>query len=211
MSFLSRTQILEYAEGELGPKLFTDNFDRKCLQQCSYDLRLGEEVYVVGDKAPRRLSRRDPYLRLPPGQFALLTCHEKLDLPGNLVAFMSLRNCYKMQGLVNISGFHVDPTFKGRLHYAVQNVGPSDIRLKFEERTFTIFFADVGKGIGEERKNAPLDGIELSEVQQLGGATVTLAKLKKEVDQVRFMLLVYAPFAIAALVALLINLIRGSH
>ena len=211
MSFLSRKQISEYVERTDGPRLFTENFDPNNLQQCSYDLALGEEVYVVGDKAPRRLSRRDPFLRLSPGQFAILTCHEMLDIPENLVAFITLRNRYKMEGLLNISGFHVDPTFKGRLLFAVHNIGPTDVRLKFGEPTFTIFFALVGEGVGEPRKNPPLKGISLSDVQQLGGATVTLAKLKKEVDQVRFMLLVYAPFAIAALLALLISLIRAFH
>lgn len=209
MPFLSNSEILDYATRREGPRLFAENFAQENLQQCSYDLRLGQQVYVVGEKAPRQLSSRDPYLRLSPGQFAILTSHEKLDVPKNLVAFITLRNRYKMEGLLNISGFHVDPTFKGRLLFAVHNIGPTDIRLKLEEPTFTIFFAFVGEGIGRARQNPPLEGIQLADVHQLGGATVTLAKLKTEVDQVRFMLLVYAPFAVAALVALLISLIKA--
>src|SRR5439155_1299447 len=119
MSFLSRSEILEYATRVDGSKLFRENFEESCLQQCSYDLRLGEEAYLVGERAPRRLSRREPYLRLPPGHFAILTTHERLDVPADLVAFITLRNGYKMEGLLNVSGFHVDPTFKGLLRFAV--------------------------------------------------------------------------------------------
>jgi dCTP deaminase len=188
-----------------------DTYDPNSLQQSSYDLRLGSQAYLVGADAPVFLSEdQQQYLTIPPGQFAILTCFEKLDLPPNLMGFITLKNGFKMQGLVNISGFHVDPTFKGILIFAVNNAGPSDIRLRFQEPTFTIFFAEVNGNIGESRREQkePLEGIPLHFVQYLGGSSVTLTKLRKDIDNLRTMMLIYAPLAVAALLALIINLIR---
>ncbi|MGI9102832.1 MAG: dCTP deaminase domain-containing protein [Terriglobales bacterium] len=204
MSFLGSKKIRDEKA-----KLFKNlgKFDEKYLKQSSYDLRLGAEVYVVGEAAPRSLSEKEPYLILTPGQFAILTCYEDLKLDAQIMAFITLRNRYKMQGLVNVSGFHVDPTFEEKLVFAVQNVGPSDIRLKFQEPTFTIFFAHVDENDQAERET-PRTGIELRDIQQLGGNTITLAKLQKDIEQVRTMMLVYAPFAVAATAALVIALIK---
>ena len=113
-----------------------------------------------------------------------------------------------MQGLVNISGFHVDPSHKGRLVFAVNNVGPSDIRLKLQEPTFTIFFARVDGDIGEIRKpfgeRLPLDYVQL-----LGGSSVSLSKLQKDIEELRTKVLLYAPLGIALLIALVLSLLKA--
>src|SRR5882762_5797692 len=207
--FLAKSRIEELASGDM-PLFDQDTYDAKCLQQSSYDLRLGKQAYLVGDDAPVFLSEDKPYLTIPPGQFAILTCLEKLNLPEHLMGFITLRFNWKMQGLVNISGFHVDPTFKGILIFAVNNAGPSDIRLRFRERTFTIFFADVDGEIGSARREQtePLEGIPLHHVQNLGGSSVTLTRLQKEIADLRTKMLIYAPLAVAALLALLLNLLR---
>lgn len=203
MSFLGSNEIVERAKELFEP----EDFEEGCVQECSYDLRLGTEVYTVGKRAPEIISPKSPYVSLPPGAFAILTCLERLRMPKEIMGFITLRNRYKMEGLVNVSGFHVDPTFKGRLVFAVQNVGPSDIRLKYGERTFTIFFASVGKN-DKDRKKPARTGISLEDVQQLGGNSVTLLKLKKDIDKLRTILLVYAPFAVALLIALIVTLIK---
>jgi dCTP deaminase len=214
MAFLARSEIKNLAENEIavtGKKLFLkETFEPDMLQQCSYDLRLGSEVYIVGKKVPNRLSKTKDFISLSPGQFAMLTCHEWLAMPPHLMAFITLRSSFKFQGLINISGFHVDPSFEGRLLFAVQNVGPSDIRLRYLEPTFTIFFGEVQGSTGPGRDRPPLSGIRLQDVQNLGGGSVSLAKLKKELDTVRLMILVYGPFAVAAFIALLINLFKAS-
>ena len=113
-----------------------------------------------------------------------------------------------MQGLVNISGFHVDPSHQGRLVFAVNNVGPSDIRLQLEEPTFTIFFACVKGNIGKLREPSG-DKLPLQFMQLLGGSSVTLSKLQKEIEDLRGKVLMYAPLGIALLIALILNLLKG--
>lgn len=177
------------------------------LQQASYDLRLGVDAYVVGADTPVRLSDDEPYLVLKPGQFAMLTTLEKVKMPNDHIAFITVRMRYKNQGLVNISGFHVDPTFCGHLKFAVQNVGPSDIYLRYGEQTFSIFFAKLSGEAKNPRDPAGLP-LAIEDLHVLGGSSLTLQQLKREVDRVQQLLLIYAPFAVSAFVALLLMLYR---
>jgi len=152
-----------------------------------------------------------------------LTSYESINLQkGDLqkgerscMAFIALRSTFKMQGLVNISGFHVDPTHQGTLLFAVQNVGPSDILLKYLEPTFTIFFALVEGDIGDPRSDEKgvrfkpkLEGIRIQDVQSLGGGSVTISELRKEITELRRIVLVYGPVVVAALIALIVDLIQ---
>ena len=209
MMFLSNEKIMERCALGDESLIRSDTFKSDNLRQASYDLRLGAASYVVGDDAPIRLNgEKQPYLTIAPGQFALLTTAEFLQMPKDLLGFISLRNTYKMQGLVNISGFHVDPTHHGILVFAVNNIGPSDIRLRFEEDTFTIFFAKVEGDVGKPR--APFgDDLPLQYVQLLGGSSVTLSKLQKELEDLRTKVLLYAPLGIALLIALILTLVKG--
>jgi len=205
MSFLGDARIIDESQ-----RLFSKNFETQCVQEASYDLRLGQEYYLEGRLVPERLSDASPYLSLRPGQFAILTCLEELNLAPHIIGFISLRNRFKMQGLINISGFHVDPGFQGRLVFAVQNVGPSDIRLECGERTFSIFFADVeGRDWLRERLPKHREGIELADVQQLGGSAISLSKLREQVERLHFLMTyVYAPLAVGAAVALITYLLQ---
>jgi dCTP deaminase len=202
------------------------SYCKKYLQQSSYDLRLGSDVYVGGKSAPKKLTEAYPYLNIKPGQFAILTCHEKINLQkGDIehgershMAFIAVRTTFKMQGLVNISGFHVDPTHQGTLLFAVQNVGPIDILLKYLEPTFTIFFAPVEGDIGDPRGKEKdvrdvrfkpkLEGIPLQAVQNLGGGSVTMSELRKEISDLRRIVLIYGPIVVAALIALILDIIQ---
>jgi hypothetical protein len=94
--------------------------------------------------------------------------------------------------------------------FAVQNVGPSDIRLKFQEPTFAIFFAKltsdkIGKSRSEQdtRFRPGFRGIRLQDVQLLGGSSITIARLQKEIDQLKFIVFIYTPIVVAILGALI--------
>jgi dCTP deaminase len=213
MSFLAQKEL---RDGISIGRFLIGELDENCFHQASYDLRLGSEIYVVGEDAPRLLSRQEPYATLRPGQFAILTTLEAVSVPPDHIGFISVRSRFKFAGLVNISGFHVDPTFTGKVLFAVQNVGPSDIRVKFEEPTFTIFFCtltsdQIGKNREEQKDihfEPNLKGIRLQDVQLLGGGSVTLTSLQKEVERLRTQITIYGGFAVAAVLALIINLLR---
>jgi dCTP deaminase len=162
------------------------------------------------------LSEEDAYATLSPGQFAILTSFEDLMMPRDLIAFISVRSKFKLEGLVNISGFHVDPTFRGRLRFAVQDVGPTDMRIKYLEPTFTIFFAQLSSEDIEQPRDDQKDlqypqgatGILLQDVQLLGGSSLSLASLQKEVERLRTLFMIYIPIGVSAIVALIIKLLK---
>jgi dCTP deaminase len=207
--FLSKEKILERCGPGDESLIRPDTFAPDNVRQASYDLRLGAASYVVGDEAPIQLNKdKQPYLTIAPGQFALLTTAEFLQMPRDLLGFITLRNTYKMQGLINVSGFHVDPTHHGILVFAVNNIGPSDVRLRFEEDTFTIFFAEVEGDAGKSRDPFG-DNLPLQYVQLLGGSSVTLGRLQKELENLRTKVFLYAPLGIALLIALILNLLKG--
>lgn len=215
MSFLARGEIKErIALGEL-IKTAKENDHAKDsglkFNQASLDLRLGREIYMVGSAAPQVLTKSSPYATLVPGQFAILTTEETISIPDDVLAFISLKSTFKFQGLVNISGFHVDPTFEGKLRFGVQNVGPSDIRVKYGEPTFSIFFATLSSNnIGTPREDSST-GIRLQDVQLLGGGSLSLATLHKEVDRLSTLVKIYGGLAVAALAALLVDLLQKAH
>ena len=64
-------------------------------------------------------------------------------MPDTAIAFISIRASIKFKGLINVSGFHVDPGFRGQLRFAVYNAGSSEIDLDQDERVFMIWFADL--------------------------------------------------------------------
>lgn len=58
-------------------------------------------------------------IKIEPGETALLKTYEKLKLPDHYMAFLSLRFSRGSKGLINISGFHVDPDWGGHLIFSV--------------------------------------------------------------------------------------------
>ena len=105
-----------------------------------FDIRLGEEFYLSGESYTCS-SRVEQGIHIQPGQFALLTTFEQFHMPNNLVAFISMRFGVKAEGLINVSGFQVDPGFNGVFTFSVYNAGPNEIHLNYKSRVFTVIFA----------------------------------------------------------------------
>jgi dCTP deaminase len=183
--------------------------DPNCIQEACYDLRVGNEAYRSEEHLPQILSDEEPYLLLHPGQFALIKTLECVRIPADCVGFISIRSRYKFQGLVNVSGFHVDPTYRGHLIFAVQNVGPNDVRLKYEERAFMIMWAQLSVSYeGKSRDGYPNIPLEL--MAQLGGGGITLSQLRNRVDGLQTELRLLIGIGVAILTALVILLLRQS-
>ena len=180
-----------------------ERFDPGSVKQACYDLRIGSEVFLSQDRIPLRLTEEDPYFTLAPGQFALLQTYEQVRVPREYVALISIRVTYKFQGLINISGFHVDPTYEGHLLFAVQNVGPNDIRLKFKEPAFMIMWACLRSPYEGPVRKKGYDRIPLELMAQLGGPSVTLVSLQKRVEELSLKLTIYGGFALAAFLLVL--------
>jgi dCTP deaminase len=204
--FLSKEEIKR-----LLPSLIEEGKEN-LVQEVCYDLRVGDEVYRSGEHLPEALSEKQQYVILHPGQFALIKTLEKVKVPSEYVGLISIRSEYKFQGLVNVSGFHVDPTFSGHLLFAVQNVGPNDLRLRFGEPTFMIMWARLSEPYlpsASERKREGYANIPVRLMAQLGGGTITLSQLKIELDKLNTQVKFFAGLSIALILALIGVILRS--
>lgn len=121
-----------------------DPYNPENIKNGAYELTLGEQVFLTGDDKPSVKSLlQGGQIRIEPGQFALLLTEEKVTIPKNKMAFISIKAGIKFKGLINVSGFHVDPGFTGKLLFSVYNAGPSNIILSRGTRYFPIWFAEL--------------------------------------------------------------------
>jgi dCTP deaminase len=113
--------------------------------------------------------------------------------------------------LVNVSGFHVDPTFTGHLIFAVQNVGPNDIRLRYKEPAFMMLWATLSKPYEpkpDARKRTGFPNIPMNLMAQLGGSSITISELKAEVERLNTQVKFFIGLGIALLMAVIGVILR---
>jgi dCTP deaminase len=113
-------------------------------------LRIGDEVYITptarsgANAAPSIVHlKKSESFAIPPGQFGFLITQEKVVVPSSAMAMISFKTKMKWRGLVNVSGFHVDPGYAGRLVFAVYNAGPAPVHLRRGQDFFLIWYADL--------------------------------------------------------------------
>ena len=123
-------------------------FDPSRVDCSAYTLAMGREVYVSPNDAtedPQSVTIRQlgdgEGFTIPPGQFAFLLTDEIVEVPDNALALISIKAKIKWRGLINVSGFHVDPGFKGRLIFSVYNAGPVPVHLRQGQLLFLIWFS----------------------------------------------------------------------
>lgn len=131
-------------------KEIEDNF-----KGITYDLRLGEQAFTSTKKLPENV-RKKGYIQIEPGETALLITYEKVDIPEDYMAFLSLRTAHASKGLINISGFHVDPNWKGKLVFSVYNSAPRPVVLGYKERIYHMFVVQMSGRAWPQKKCEPL-------------------------------------------------------
>ena len=204
-------------------------FDSKRIDGASYRLSVGDEVYISpttdatdpGTKSIVRLKKGEAFT-IPPGQFAFLLTEEVVKVELAEIAFISVRAKTKYRGLINVSGFHVDPGFEGRLTFAVFNAGPVAVHIRQGQEIFLIWYAEL-RGRGKARDPGPYQ-IQSDWISGIGGklhsltsvsssVTAVERKLGKELDAVRRELAVFrvvAGIAATALIGIIINIFGGN-
>jgi dCTP deaminase len=152
-----------------------------------YELSLGAETFITSGSGTKQTHKGGDQIRIPPGQSALLITDEELIIPRNVLAFISIRASKKISGLVNISGFHVDPGFRGRLKFSVYNAGSESIILEVGERMFPIWFYQLDEDNEDEYRgnHQGQKHITPEDVMHLQGEMASPAALKKEIDELR--------------------------
>ncbi len=186
-------------------------FDEKRADGASYDLCLGEEVYISGSESPIKLSDANPFICIPRGQFALLMTKEYVMIPQKFFALISIKFSIKKLGIINISGFHVDPTWEGNLVFSIFNAGPNDVILKYGDPVFMIFFYELTLDAKVESKinyyknrNLPVDI-----VTSIKGSSASLSDVEKRVRDLELTSKLFIGLLISVAVGLILALINS--
>lgn len=168
------------------------------IEQSSYTLAIGKEIFITKDyqndnsQHTKRSLRNKQAFVIPPGQFAFLLTEERIAVPKDAIAFISMKASFKYKGLINISGFHVDPGFYGNLLFSVYNAGPSPIHLRHNEPCFLIWYADIDQEDSKPREKQGfseipmevLNKITTDEVYSIQALTSKIADVEKKYNSV---------------------------
>lgn len=152
--------------------------DETKIKEASYELKIGSEIYISKDyhdnnrQHTKRFLANNESFTIPPGQFAFLLTEECVSVPNDAIAFISMKASSKYKGLVNISGFHVDPGYKGKLLFSVHNAGPSTIHLQQNAPIFLIWYASLDQEDSIPRNKAGLTEIPSKVLNELSTETI---------------------------------------
>ncbi|MFN6529726.1 dCTP deaminase domain-containing protein [Nostoc sp. ChiSLP03a] len=183
------------------------------VQSASYELCLGEEVYIsaLPDTPPKERKKiilgQKETVSIPPGQFAFLITSEIIKVPNNALALISIKFKFKSKGLINVSGLHVDPGYNGKLIFAVYNAGPLHLHIARGEKVFSIWYADLDKDDEKPRDKKGYDLIptDLMNSPDLVSSLPSLVKrldeLEKKVENYSIKQTVVLTIAIGVLLA----------
>lgn len=173
-----------------GETIFTP-FRKEQIDCSAYKLRVGSELYVSPEKSKNKkppISQLYPAesFTVPPGQFAFLITQEHVRIPFDLMAFINIRSGLKVQGLVNVSGFHVDPGYDGKLIFAVFNAGPKNIVIREGDGAFLMWLTRLeNPSTKYARIKGGFDSISSELAANIPQEGVSLRSLKKELESVQ--------------------------
>jgi dCTP deaminase len=163
-------------------------FRQERVKHGAYELSMGAEAFLTSEPTGAKQNLKDnEQVIIPPGQFGLLLTGESVAIPNTTIAFMSIKFGIKQRGLVNVSGFHVDPGFKGQLKFAVYNAGSGNIVLTKDDPVFLIWFCDLSARTFDiyDGKHAQQQGISSDDVMQIQGEVASPGELKKQIEELR--------------------------
>ena len=188
MSFLGEQELKSRVKVE---KIILD-FHEDNIKSNHYELSLGQS-YCSTNTNSKVLKAEDNQIVIEPGEFYFLESSETLHIPDDLMAFISIKSKVKFKGLINISGFHVDPNFKGKLVFSVLNVGTSPINLTVGDPLFQIWFSTLTSITTYEGDHQGLKGVngEFLSKYMISSTNAYPADLQKQIYEIEKKLSTY--------------------
>lgn len=174
------------------PEIFGNDFKKEKIDCSSYTLTVGEEAYITPDhKVPNpsthtaiKLDEGD-HIAIPAGQFGFLLTKESVSMPNNAMALISMKSKLKFRGLINVSGFHVDPGYKGKLIFSFFNAGPKPLHIKRGDDLFLIWFVNLDNEHTKKIKNnIPLTSISTDLINGISGEIQSAHSLSEKMNEV---------------------------
>jgi len=127
----------------------TDWFAKESpVQPSSIDLHIGS-IFLPGTKHGMDGSEDKPLSThtLGPGETAVITTLETLNLPGTVAAIGFPPSSVSEQGILMTNPGHVDPGYVGPMHFTVINMGKLDFSLRKGGMIVTVLFFEMSSPV----------------------------------------------------------------
>lgn len=169
----------------LGSNKQVDPYVEGNITSGAYELTLGKEYYTTNSQTDVKTSLIDgQQFTIEPGQFALLITEEYIKIPDDKLGFISIKAGVKFAGLINVSGFHVDPGFEGKLKFSVYNAGSRPVTLEAGQPLFPLWISNFNKPLKKAYKGTHIrqKNISTEDVSKIAGAVQSPAVLAKKMN-----------------------------
>ncbi|WP_409524012.1 dCTP deaminase [Nitrincola sp. MINF-07-Sa-05] len=181
---LGDRQIKEAYENS---EILISPFDENQIQPASYDLRVGEEAVTTSHEGIINIKDKG-FLKLKPGDFAVITVYEEIKLGPQYVGRFGLRSGYARRGLIATTGPQIDPGYHGRLIVGITNLTPQDITVAYLDKFLSVEFHKLDRAVlkpysGPYQGRFKLSAEEIRIVAEKDG--VPLVKVLQSVEEIR--------------------------
>ncbi|MCY4580075.1 MAG: hypothetical protein OXD31_13655 [Chloroflexi bacterium] len=180
------------------------SWDEASIREASYALRLANDgLLVSGEFYEPGVPYTGSYISIKPGEIAILSTVERLNMPDDLLGKIGLRLDAALKGLVGLMGIQVDPLYgqdqeDERLYIRVANFGNETVKFLPGEHVFTFELHEVS-GIVRlpsppktptwsrlKRQLASQDDSSWSYVTQVQSETVQVeGRLRAEINNIK--------------------------
>lgn len=189
--------------------LIVEPFVDKRLNQGAYELALGEAYDTYTKKKITYNESSPQIITIPSGHFALLLTKEKITIPKDVIGFISIKAKIKFRGLINVSGFHVDPGYSGKLMFSVYNAGSREVVIAQGDELFLLWFSDLTETTTDFYKKSGKTTITPEDIMNVAGNPVSLPDLDKRLTRLEYAILAFGG-VFTVLVAISIYLFNQS-
>ncbi len=161
------------------------------VQPSSIDLHIGS-IFLPGTKHGEDGSEDKPLAShtLGPGETALVTTLEIVHLPGNVAAIGFPPSRVSAQGLLMTNPGHIDPGYRGPMHFTVINMARQDFSLRKGGMIVTVLFFEMSAAARSDYtvRNGVVSGAPRQEdINRLSGDFLDVTERAKKVanDQIQ--------------------------
>lgn len=197
-------------------KIVVPYMDQSRTREANHRLAMGDEYFVTKSATDTDVVRGlttklkpGASFCIPSGHFGFLVTEEDVHMPADAIGFLSIQTSFKFLGLINISGFHVDPGSRGKIIFAVFNAGPDPVHIKRGDEIFRLWIASLDKVDEEPRSQRSHTAIPSEIVNQISGDLESLQTLVTRVETVESTLTTHRAYfgvCVIFLVAMLVGI-----
>ena len=133
----------------------------QCVKEASYALRIAGDGLVINGEfhEPGAKTFDEDSIVIKPGEIAILSTIERLNMPPDLMGKIGVRIDQAMLGLMGFMGIQVDPLFGSdkadeRLFIRVANLGNDPIPIAVGEEVFTFELHTVDGNVSADPKES---------------------------------------------------------